>query len=109
LILSSQYGKIVARRGIEAVTGWLKRKKNIRRIGRWCGWMALALLALTLLTGYGISQFRIVDRLTFGLLNKAVAYRLHHYTDVPIIVFALTHVAISVWGRLGRPTKNALR
>lgn len=78
----------------------LKSRQNIRRIGRWCGWAALVLLAFTLLTGYGISQFRIVNSLTFGLLDKASSHRLHHYTDVPLIVLTLVHVTIAVWGRL---------
>jgi cytochrome b subunit of formate dehydrogenase len=80
---------------------WLRNKRNVRRIGRWCGWAALVLLAFTLLTGYGISQFRIVTGLTFGLLNKASSHKLHHYTDIPLIVFTLVHVIIAVWGRLG--------
>ena len=80
---------------------WLKHRRNIRRIGRWLGWAALALLAFTVLTGYGISQFRIVNSLTFGLLHKASSHRLHHYTDIPLAVFTLMHVSIAVWGRLG--------
>ena len=80
---------------------WFKSKRNIRRIGRWCGWAALILLAFTLLTGYGISQFRIVNSLTFGLLDKVSSHRWHHYTDIPLIILTLTHVVIAVWGRLG--------
>jgi len=78
---------------------WFKSKRNIRRIGRWCGWAALILLAFTLLTGYGISEFRIVTGATLGLLNKAVSQRWHHYTDAPLLFFALAHVAIAVWFR----------
>lgn len=85
---------------------WLKNRHNIRRIGRWCGWAALVLLIFTVLTGYGISQFRIVDSLTFGLLNKAASHRLHHYTDVPLIVLMVAHVSIAVWGRLIAPRRN---
>jgi predicted ferric reductase len=80
---------------------WLKQRRNIRRIGRWFGWAALALLAFTVLTGYGISQFRIVNSLTLGLLDKVSSHRLHHYTDIPLVILALAHVTIAVWGRLG--------
>ncbi|MFN2269882.1 MAG: hypothetical protein ACK2US_03520 [Anaerolineae bacterium] len=79
---------------------WLKSKRNIGRIGRWFGWAALILLAFTLITGYGISQFRIVNSLTFGLLDKVSSHRWHHYTDIPLIIFTLIHVVIAVWGRL---------
>jgi hypothetical protein len=80
---------------------WLRRRRNIRRIGRWCGWIALALLALTVLSGYGISAFRIVEPLTLGLFGKAGSFRLHHYLDVPLVAFTLLHVGIGLWGRWG--------
>ena len=75
-------------------------RRAIRRIGRWFGWLAVALLLFALLTGYGIGQFRVVDRLTFGLLNKVVSHRLHHYIDIPLLVVTVIHVGIAVWGRL---------
>jgi hypothetical protein len=79
---------------------WFRDRRNIHRVGRWCGWAALILLLFTLLTGYGISEFRIVTGATLGVLNKAVSQRWHHYTDVPLLVFALVHVTIAMWGRL---------
>lgn len=79
---------------------WIRNRQNVRRISRWCGWAALVLMLFTALTGYGITQPRIVDGLTFGLLNKVAAHRLHHYTDIPLLVFALIHVSIAVWRRL---------
>jgi len=74
--------------------------RMIRNVGRGFGWTALLLLLFTMLTGYGISQFRIVSGLTFEILNKAVSHRLHHYVEIPLLVVTLTHVCIAVWGRL---------
>jgi thiosulfate reductase cytochrome b subunit len=85
---------------------WFKSKRNIRRIGRWCGWAALILLAFTMITGYGISEFRVVGTLTFGLLGKASSHRWHHYTDAPLVVFILVHVTIAVWFRLSARTRR---
>ena len=51
------------------------------------------LLLFTMLTGYGITEFRIVGSLTFGILDKATFHRLHHYTDIPLVVALLVHVA----------------
>jgi hypothetical protein len=85
---------------------WFKSKRNIRRIGRWCGWAALIILAFTLLTGYGISQFRIVSSLTFGLLDKVSSHRWHHYTDIPLVVFTLVHVTIAVGVRLSAKKRS---
>ncbi len=71
----------------------------VRNVGRVCGWLALGLLLFTLLTGYGIADFRIVTPLTFNLLNKAVAQRLHAYTEVPMIGLLLVHIGIAIWDR----------
>jgi thiosulfate reductase cytochrome b subunit len=87
----------------------LLSKRNLRRIGRWCGWAAALLLLLTVLTGYGITEFRIVTRLTFGVLGKATSQRLHYYTDVPLIIFLTIHVGLALWRRLGRGDKGVDR
>ncbi len=76
-----------------------EKRQLIRRIGRYCGWLGLGLLLFTLLTGYGIAEFRIVTPLTLGLINKAVAQRLHAYTEVPMIILLLAHIGVAVWAR----------
>jgi hypothetical protein len=83
-----------------------KRKQQIRRIGRICGWLGLGLLLFTLLTGYGIAEFRIVTPLTLNLMNKALAQRLHAYTEAPMMVLLLVHVGIAVWARFTEPKKK---
>lgn len=76
-------------------------KRNARRIGQWCAWATAVLLLFTMLTGYGTSEFRTVNRLTFGTLDKATSHRLHHYTDIPMLIFLSVHVVVSLWLRLG--------
>jgi hypothetical protein len=77
----------------------MKGKQTIRKIGRICGWVGLGLLLFTLLTGYGISEFRIVTSLTLNLLNKALAQRLHAYTEIPMLALLFVHIGIAVWAR----------
>lgn len=84
------------------MTDRLSLRRRIRRIGRLFGWVTMALVLVTLLTGYGITQFRIVDALTFGILNKAAAQRWHAYTDLPLLVFMVVHVGIALWWRLSQ-------
>jgi uncharacterized membrane protein len=86
------------------MTNRVSPRRRIRAIGRVCGWLTMALALVTLLTGYGITQYRIVDSLTFGILNKAMAQRWHAYTDVPFLAFMLVHVGIALWGRLSAPS-----
>jgi cytochrome b subunit of formate dehydrogenase len=75
-------------------------RMHVRRFGRICGWVTMILALITLLTGYGITQYRIVDPLTLGILNKALAQRLHAYTDLPFLVLMVTHVGIALWWRI---------
>jgi hypothetical protein len=77
-------------------------ERDIRMIGRVCGWGAVLLLLFTVLTGYGISEFRTVSSLTFGILDKATSHRLHNYTDIPMLILLSLHVGLALWGRLGR-------
>ena len=77
----------------------LKDKIGIRRLGRWLGWFALILILLTLLTGYGITQWKIVDSLTFGLLGKATSQRWHESVGLLTVLLLCLHVAIAVWLR----------
>ena len=84
-------------------------KRNIERIGRVCGWMAALLLLFTFLTGYGVSEFRTVTSLTFGILGKATSQKLHHYTDIPLLIFLSVHIGLALWGRLGRRDKGVDR
>jgi hypothetical protein len=73
---------------------------RIRRIGRWFGWIALALVLLTVLTGYGITEFRVVGQLTFGLLGKALSQRWHEYVGLLVVASLAVHVGIAMWWRV---------
>jgi len=78
----------------------MSARQTWRRIGRWCGWLAVVLVLGTFLTGYGISNFRIVTPWTLGFLNKVRAHTWHHYTDLPLLLVLITHVAIALYMRL---------
>lgn len=78
---------------------WLKNERTIRRIGRWFGWISLALVLLTILTGYGITQFRIVTPLTAGFLGKAVSQHWHESLGLLVLAALAVHVGIALWWR----------
>lgn len=77
----------------------LKDKRSLRRLGRLFGWLALALVLLTMLTGYGITNFKIVDPLTAGLLGKAVSQRWHGFVAALVLAALAIHVGIALWWR----------
>lgn len=55
-------------------------------------WLLLAVTMLLLVTGFGITQFRIVETLTFGLLSKTLAFKIHSYLWIPLLVLLMSHI-----------------
>jgi hypothetical protein len=59
------------------------------------GWTLLVLALLLILTGLGITEFRIVEPLTFGLLGKALSFQLHSLLWIPFLAVLILHLALS--------------
>ena len=54
----------------------------------------LILTGLYLVSGLGITQYRIVEALTLGLLTRSVAFTIHDALLVPFVALLCLHVAI---------------
>ncbi len=52
----------------------------------------LLLLLAYGITGYGITQGRIVSMLTFGLLSQPVAFLVHDNLLIPFLIFLILHI-----------------
>jgi len=55
-------------------------------------WLLLAVIVLYLLTGFGITEYRVVEHLTFGLLTKPLAFKIHDNLIIPFIVLLGLHI-----------------
>ncbi|MCX5973307.1 MAG: hypothetical protein NTU59_01275 [Coprothermobacterota bacterium] len=62
-------------------------------------WTLLGVTLFYLLTGFGITQFRIVQTITFGLLTKPLAFTLHDILWIPFLVLLAMHLVLALWGR----------
>jgi len=62
----------------------------------------LAAILLYLVSGLGITEFRTVERLTFGLLAKDTAFRLHDALLTPFIALLVLHIGLPPLVRLLR-------
>jgi len=49
-------------------------------------WLLAVLVILYLVTGFGITEFRAVETLTFGLLTKNLAFKIHNNLWIPFII-----------------------
>jgi thiosulfate reductase cytochrome b subunit len=55
-------------------------------------WSLLAVLLLYVLTGFGITSYRVVEFLTFGLLTKPLAFKIHDNLIIPFVVLIGLHI-----------------
>jgi hypothetical protein len=54
-------------------------------------WSLLVLTVLYLVTGLGITQYRIIEAVTLGLLTKNLAFRIHDGLLIPFIALLCLH------------------
>jgi cytochrome b subunit of formate dehydrogenase len=55
-------------------------------------WLLSVAIVLYVVSGYGISEFRVVERITFGLLSKQLAFRMHTILTMPFLVLLGLHI-----------------
>jgi len=55
-------------------------------------WLLTVLVIIYLITGFGITEYRIVERLTFGLLTKSLAHQIHIGLVIPFIILLILHI-----------------
>ena len=65
-------------------------KENLAK--RVVHWLLLAVIVLYLITGFGITEYRIVENLTFGLLSKPLAFMIHDNLIIPFIALLGLHI-----------------
>lgn len=63
-------------------------------IKRTIQWLLLAVTVLFLLTGFGITEFRVVETITLGWLTKSWALRLHDNLWIPFVVLLVLHICL---------------
>jgi len=64
----------------------------IKRIIRWS---LFTVAIIYVITGFGITQFRIVESLTFGLLTKPLAFTIHENLLIPFLILLILHICFA--------------
>lgn len=65
---------------------------KIETLKKIVGYLLLTAVLLYVLTGYGITQFRIVEPLTLGLLTKSLSFKIHSYLIIPGVILLIVHL-----------------
>jgi cytochrome b subunit of formate dehydrogenase len=59
-------------------------------------WLLAIVTVLYLVSGVGITEARIVETATFGLLSKNVAFIIHDNLWIPFITLLVLHVCLQL-------------
>ncbi len=57
-------------------------------------WLLAIVMVLYGVSGFGITEFRTVETLTFGLLTKNLAFKIHNNLEIPFIILLLLHLCL---------------
>lgn len=79
---------------------------SLRMFKKIVRWLLLVAILLYILTGYGISEFRIIESITFGLLSKPLAFKIHHYLIYPTAALLVLHVCLNWVVKLWRKRRS---
>ena len=55
-------------------------------------WLLTVVVIVYLITGFGITEYRIVESLTCGLLSKSLAHSIHISLEIPFITLLVMHI-----------------
>lgn len=68
---------------------------NRAKLKKLINYLILIVSVLMLITGYGITKYQIVSKLSFGFLQKSNAFLIHSKLATLFIILLILHVALS--------------
>ena len=57
--------------------------------------LLMVFIVLYIITGFGITEYHIVESITFSVLSKPVSHLIHFNLIVPFIVLLIFHILLS--------------
>ena len=62
-------------------------------------WLLAVVAVLLIISGFGITQFRVITPLTLGFLDKSQSFWLHSSLKYPFILLFILHVSLNIKSR----------
>lgn len=72
-------------------------------------YLLLVVVIFYLISGFGITEFRVVESLTFGLITKPVAFEIHDNLWIPFIVILVLHISLTILRHKARFNNASLK
>ena len=58
--------------------------------------LLLIFIVIYIITGYGITDYRLVESLTFSILTKPVSHKIHTSIIIPFVILLFLHILLSI-------------
>jgi hypothetical protein len=68
---------------------------NKKIISKWVNLLLNIFAILLIISGLGITEYNIVEGLTFGLLNKAISFKLHTLLWIPFALLLIVRLYLN--------------
>ncbi len=68
----------------------------LKALHRITGILLIFYFSAYIISGYGITKPELINKLTFGMLSRGIAYDLHSSLIIPITLLFLIHAAIGI-------------
>jgi len=73
-------------------------KKN--QIFKIIHWAFTIFLIFYIITGFGITEYQIIQSLTFDLLTKPISFQLHTILIYPFIILLLIPIGLTIYNKI---------
>jgi len=60
-------------------------------------WIFLIFIIFYIFTGFGITEYKFIEALTFGIISKSSAFQLHIFLIYPFIILLILHISLSIY------------
>ena len=54
------------------------------------------IIILFIISGFGITNYRLVETITLGVLSKPISFQLHDNLIIPLIILLILHIFFSL-------------
>ncbi|HVO36917.1 MAG TPA: hypothetical protein VMT01_01960 [Candidatus Acidoferrum sp.] len=66
---------------------------------RFIHWLLFAVTIAYLVSGLGITQYHVIESITFGLLSKSLSFTVHDNLLIPFVILLILHVIVTLLDR----------
>ena len=59
-------------------------------------WVLLISIIVYIITGFGITEHKFIEAITFGIISKPIAFQLHIFLIYPFIILLILHISLTI-------------